>query len=394
MKVVEVKPFVVKPRTNAKGAIYWFLVRITTDSNIVGWGEVFWNAYSPSIYKKMVSHIAENYLIGENPFDVEKLFRKIFAVHGYSRADISTMGIASGLEIACWDIIGKETGRPVYDLLGGTINERVKTYTYLEAENESVWCEDFWRDEDACVKNAVELSKMGFPAIKFDPYAPFLGPRAPAQPTLETLTRAANTVRRIREELGDKCDIIIGTHGQYTTAGMIRVAKTLEKYSPLWLEEPTPPENYSVLKKVTRATTIPIATGERLTTKYEMAPLIAEGCVDIVQLDLGGIGGILEAKKVAAMAEAFHMQVTPHFSGGPIIYAAEIQLDVCTPNFLIQESIAKMDSLGMDLLLSKPFVWEDGYIIPSKEPGLGIEILQEKVDQYSVDEYEEKNINL
>jgi 2-dehydro-3-deoxyphosphogalactonate aldolase len=394
MQVVDVKPYVVKTRTNAGGGVYWFLLRVTTDSNTVGWGEVVWNAYPPPIYKKMVCHMAEKFLIGEDPFCTEKLFRRIFACHSYSRVDISAMGIASGLEIACWDIIGKETGRPVYDLLGGMMNEKVKTYTYLAEKDENVWCEDFWRDEEACVKRAVECMEEGFKAIKFDPYSPYIGSLSPFQPSLEMMARSERTVRRIREGIGDKCDIIIGTHGQFTVAGMIRVAKNLEKYNPLWLEEPAPPENHSVLKKITRSTSIPVATGERLATKYEIAPLIAEGCVDIVQLDVGGVGGILEAKKIAAMADAFHMQITPHFYAGPVMYAAEIQLDVCTPNFLIQESIGKMDRLGMDLLLAKPFVWEDGYIIPSKEPGLGIEIAQEKIDKYSIEDYEEKNVLL
>jgi len=394
MKVVEVRPYVVKTRTNAKGGVYWFLIRVTTDSNTVGWGEAYWNAYPPSVYKSMVTHIAEKYLIGQSPFDVEKLFRRVLTGHSFSRVDMSAMGILSGLEIACWDIIGKETGKPIYMLMGGVVNEKIRTYTYLAEENEAIWCEDFWQMEEACIERAAHNVKMGFTAIKFDPYSPYIGSLSPYQPSLEMMSRAERTVKGIREAVGDKCDIIIGTHGQFTPAAAIRVARSLEKYNPLWLEEPTPPENPAVLKKVAQATSIPIATGERLATKYEMASLIAEGCVDIVQLDLGGVGGILEAKKIAAMADAFHMQITPHFWAGPINFAAQIQLDVSCANFLIQESIEKMNRFGLDVLLRKPFVWQDGYIIPSKEPGLGIEIDQEKIDQYSVEDYQERNVLL
>jgi 2-dehydro-3-deoxyphosphogalactonate aldolase len=131
-----------------------------------------------------------------------------------------------------------------------------------------------------------------------------------------------------------------------------------------------------------------------LATKYEIAPLIAEGSVDIVQLDLAGIGGILEAKKIAALAEAFHIQITPHFWAGPISFAAQIQIDVCCANFLIQEAIEKMDRYGLEVLLKKPFVWDEGYIIPSKEPGLGIEIDEDELEKHAVDAYEEKSVLL
>jgi 2-dehydro-3-deoxyphosphogalactonate aldolase len=168
----------------------------------------------------------------------------------------------------------------------------------------------------------------------------------------------------------------------------------LEQYDPLWFEEPTPPENYTAMKEVSRATSIPIAAGERLATKWEFMPLIESKCVDIVQLDLAGMGGLLEGKKIAAIADAAHMQFTPHFWAGPINFAAQIQLDVCSANFLIQESIEKMDTHGLDLLLKTPFEWSEGYIIPSKTPGLGIDIDEDAVERYAIDTFDELNVLL
>ena len=171
------------------------------------------------------------------------------------------------------------------------------------------------------------------------------------------------------------------------------MAKCLEKYDPLWFEEPTPPENPLVLRKVSEATTIPIATGERLATRYEYTALLEQKSCDIFQVDLSGVGGILEAKKLAAMCEAWHTQITTHFWAGPVNFAAQIQLDTCCPNFLIQEAIETMgDFGGFDKVMKKPFCWEEGYIIPSREPGLGIELDEEKIREYVIEDYEEQNI--
>lgn len=393
MKITDVKFYPLKVRNNAKGGVYWFLLKLSTDTGLDGWGEIIWNAYDPGTLRSMVKDIADNYIYGINPFEIEKNFSRIFAKHCKMHTDLSTMGIISGFEIACWDIIGKETGQPIYNLLGGKVNERIRAYTYLYEKEDSIFCEDFWQLPEACAKRAKEYVDMGFTAVKLDPLAPYLDDYAVHMPSRESLIRAEKTVKSIREAVGENVDIIIGTHGQFTAAGAIRVAKCLEKYDPLWFEEPTPPENYTVLKKVSESTTIPIATGERLSTKYEYAGLLAEQSCDIFQLDLSGVGGILEAKKIAAMAEAWHTQITTHFWAGPVNFAAQLQLAACCPNFLIQEAIETMGAFGgFDKVMKKPFQWEEGYFIPPNEPGLGIELDEEKMKQYMIEDYEEKNI--
>ena len=217
--------------------------------------------------------------------------------------------------------------------------------------------------------------KQGFTAIKLDPvggYSVF----DPRQPTLERMALSERFCKQIREAVGDKADILFGTHGQFTVSGAKRLARRLEKYDPLWFEEPVPPERPELMAEVARYTSIPIATGERLCTKYEFAQVLETGAASILQPDLGRVGGLLEAKKIAAMAEARYVQIAPHLYCGPIAAAANIQLAACIPNFLILESIQQMGGFHEKLLKTK-IQWQDGYVIPSKAPGLGVELNEE-----------------
>jgi galactonate dehydratase len=193
---------------------------------------------------------------------------------------------------------------------------------------------------------------------------------------LHELDRSERFVRLIREAVGSKMDLLFGTHGQMTAAGAIRLAKRLEFADPLWFEEPVPPDSPEEMAVVARATSIPIAAGERLTTKYDFARVLRAGAAAILQMNLGRVGGLLEAKKIAGMAEAQHVQIAPHLYCGPIVGAANIQLATCSPNFLILEGIERWQGFHADIL-RKPITWQDGYVIPSREPGLGVELNEE-----------------
>ena len=175
--------------------------------------------------------------------------------------------------------------------------------------------------------------------------------------------------------------MLFGTHGQMTTSGAIRLAKRLEKFDLLWFEEPVPPENLNEMARVARQTSIAIATGERLTTKYEFARVLELQAASILQMALGRVGGILEAKKIASMAEAFYAQIAPHLYCGPISGAADIQISTCSPNFLIQESIQTWGGFHAEIL-KEPIEWQDGYIIPPIKPGLGVELNEEVAARY------------
>lgn len=221
-------------------------------------------------------------------------------------------------------------------------------------------------------QRALEYVEQGFTALKFDPagaYTIYDG----RQPTLEALERSELFMKRIREAVGNRADLLFGTHGQFTAAGAIRLARRLQPYDPLWFEEPVPPENPAEMAKVARQTTIPIATGERLTTKYEFARVLEAQAAAILQPALGRVGGILEAKKIAGMAETYYAQIAPHLYCGPIEGAANVQLSTCTPNFLILEGIQTWDGFHAELL-KNPMRWQDGYVIPPTAPGLGVEL--------------------
>ncbi len=212
---------------------------------------------------------------------------------------------------------------------------------------------------------------QGFTGVKFDPIAQ--GGITPRQLSLETLDNAEAVTESVRKAIGGKCDILIGTHGQMTTSSAIRLAKRLEPFDPLWFEEPVPPENVDEMARVARATSIPIATGERLSTKYEFAELLEKQAAQILQMDMGRVGGIMEAKKIAGMAEAHYAEIAPHLWCGPIAWAAAIQLDTCSPNFLIQEGIETWGGFYAEIVKEAPR-FEGGYIIPPTAPGLGVEL--------------------
>ena len=198
----------------------------------------------------------------------------------------------------------------------------------------------------------------------------------PHMPELEVIDRSARFLKALREAVGTRADLLFGTHGQFSPSGAKRMARVMEQYDPLWFEEPTPPERPEIMAEVARSTTIPVATGERLTTKYEFARVLELGAANILQMNLGRVGGILEAKKIASMAEAFYAHIAPHLYCGPIVGAANIQVSATCPNFLILESIRQWDGFHAEIL-KKPVQWEDGYVIVSDEPGLGVELNEE-----------------
>jgi galactonate dehydratase len=372
MKLSDIRTFVVGNPPPHYGGQYFVFVKLTTDGNVSGIGEAYSVPFEPHLVARMIEDVFARYLHGEDPHDIERMWRRVYSA-GYSQhPDLTLMGVLSALEMACWDIIGKEANQPVYKLLGGRVHERLRTYTYIYARpGDAV---DVYRDPELSAERAVEYLKQGFTAIKFDPlgaasYSAFDG----RQLSLEALELAERFVRRIREAVGSSADLLIGTHGQMTAAAAIRLARRLEPCDPLWLEEPVPPDAPEEMAKVARATRIPIAAGERLTTKYDFARLLAAGSAAILQMNLGRVGGLLEAKKIAGMAEVHHVQIAPHLYCGPVVAAASIQLATCSPNFLIQEGIERWAGFQAELLV-KPIVWQDGYVLPPEAPGLGIEL--------------------
>jgi L-alanine-DL-glutamate epimerase-like enolase superfamily enzyme len=279
------------------------------------------------------------------------------------------IGAFSGLEIACWDILGKARGRPVWALLGGKMNPRIRAYTYLYPLPHHP-ITPFWTSADMAAESAADCVARGYTAVKFDPAGPYTL-RGGHMPAMTDISLSVEFCRKIRAAVGDKADLLFGTHGQFTTAGAIRLGQALEPYSPLWYEEPVPPDNVGAMAQVARAVRIPVATGERLTTKAEFAPVLREGAAAILQPALGRAGGIWEMKKVAAMAEVYNAQMAPHLYAGPVEWAANVHFAASIPNILMCESI---ETPFHDALIKGGIRVEGGYITPPEAPGLGIEV--------------------
>ncbi len=372
MKLTECEVFVVGNPPPRRGGRYFIFVKLVTDDGITGIGEVYAASFGPHTVAAMVRDVFARYFEGADPHRIEHLWRLTYG-SGYSlRPDPSLVGVLSGLEIACWDIIGKSAGKPVYDLLGGRCRERIRSYTYLypdAGDTYSVAEKNVYNDPDLAAERAAEYLSMGFTALKFDPAGPYTVYDA-HQPRMEDLDRSEAFCRALRAAVGDRADLLFGTHGQFTTSGAKRLARRIEPYDPLWFEEPVPAEMPEQMAEVARATSVPIATGERLCTKWEFARVLACGAASILQPALGRVGGILEAKKIAAMAEAHYAQMAPHLYAGPVEGAANVQLAACVPNFLILELIERWD--GFHGQIVSGVHWEEGYVIPSREPGLGI----------------------
>ncbi len=378
MRITDFETFVVGNPPPYAGGRYFVFVKLVA-GGVTGWGEVYGATFGPKVVAAMVADVCERHVVGADPFRVTALWRDVYG-RGYSgRPDISLSGVLSGIEMALLDIAGKATGRSVVDLIGGRVRERLRTYTYLyprfEAGEHAYSASPVYDDPDAAAERALEYLAQGFTAVKFDPAGAYstLDPR---MPSLERLDLSEAFCRRIREAVGPRCDLLFGTHGQFTTAGAIRLARRLEPYDPLWFEEPVPPEMPERMAEVARATSIPVSTGERLTTRFEFARVLETGAAAILQPNLGRVGGILEARAIAAMAEAHYAQVAPHLYCGPVVGAANIALAAAIPNFLILESIERWDGFHARIL-KRPIRWEDGHVIPPTEPGLGVEVDEE-----------------
>lgn len=376
MHIKDVETFIVGTPDGAPGGRYFLFVKLTTNSGVTGWGEAYGATFGPKVMAAAIEDVAARHLAGHDPHNIEAFFRRCYSSGFTQRPDLSMMGCYSALEMACWDIIGKEAGKPVHQLIGGRVHEALRSYTYLYPAEGSIYPDEtsgrtVYNDPELAAENAVHWVEQGFTAVKFDPAGPYTI-HDPHQPLLTDIERSAAMMKAVRAAVGTRADILFGTHGQFTPSGAARMAKAIEPYDPLWFEEPVPPDMPEAMAEFARKTSIPVATGERLTTKYEFARLLALGAAQIIQPDLGRSGGILEGKKIAAIAEVHHALVAPHCYCGPVAAAANIQLAASLPNFLILEAIKDWGGFHA-ALLKTPLKLENGYTIIPETPGLGIE---------------------
>ncbi len=357
MKIHSFELFTVPPR--------WLFLKVTTECGLIGWGEPIVEGRAETV-KSAVLEMAD-YLVGKDAGRIEDLWQTLYR-GGFYRGGAVLMSAIAGIEQALWDIKGKKYGLPVYEFLGGAVREKMRMYSWIGGD---VPLE--------AVRHAHAAVDAGFTALKMNGTGPLAWVDTP-----EKVDEAVDRVAAVRGAVGRGVDIGIDFHGRVHKPMAKRLLKALEPYAPMFVEEPVLAENNEVLLELARITDIPIATGERMFSRWDFKPLLVSGAADIIQPDLSHAGGIWECRKIAAMAEAFDVAVAPHCPLGPIALAACLQLDFCSPNAFIQEqSLGIHYNIGSDLLdyLTDPgvFQYEDGYVPLLTDPGLGIAINEDKV---------------
>lgn len=343
------------------------IVEVQTDEGITGLGEVRMLQHTDAL----LGYLAEalpSHVIGFDPFDVEGLVLRMTR-HDYARPGEIAMSALAILEIACWDIKGKALGLPVHKLLGGPVRDKIKAYAngWYQVERTP---EEFHAAARAVVDR-------GYRALKLDPFGAGM-----FELDSEETARSLSLVEAVRDAVGPDVEILIEMHGRFNPSTAIRMANRLSKYDPSWIEEPVPPENLRALAKVAAHTDIPIATGERMHTRYDYRELFELQCADILQTDITHSGGLLEAKKLAGAAETHYMLMAPHNVGGPISTAANLHLAASTVNFKIQENFNDFaDSYVKSCEIGVPEV-VDGYFPIPTAPGLGVSLDQEELARH------------
>ena len=348
MKITNMETFHVPPR--------WMFLKISTDEGIVGWGEPVIEGRAQTVEKAIEE--LKPVLIGQDPTRIEHLWQTMYCTTFYRGGPILTACI-SGIGQALWDIKGKQLGVPVYELLGGRCRDKVRMYAHAGGGT-----------PEECAESAKARVAQGFNAIK-------MGVDAPVEhvDTLGYIKRNAEKIAAAREAVGDDVDIGIDFHGRIHAGMANRLIDAFEPYYPMFIEEPLLPENVDMMAYIASKTSVPIATGERLFTKFAFREVLEKHAATVLQPDICHCGGIFEAKKIAAMAEAYHCSVAPHNPLGPISLAACIQADACIPNFLIQEHPGMEDGRDRGVgYLKEPIVIKDSYVELTDKPGLGIEV--------------------
>ncbi len=357
MKITSLTLYKVKPR--------WVFLKMDTDEGISGWGEPILEG-KPNTSIAAVKEL-ERHLIGQDPTQIERLFQQLYR-GGFYRGGEIQMSAISGIEQALWDIKGKALGVPVYDLMGGAVRDKIKVYAWIGGD-----------DPEKADQDAKKRLEQGFLNLKMNATGPCerIGDYGELDAAVERLAR-------VRAIVGDKIGIAVDFHGRVRKSMAKTLVKLMEPYRPLFYEEPLLPEHLDFLPELARYTSIPLATGERLYGRWAYKQLISQGTIDIVQPDLSHTGGIWEGRKIAAMAEAYDVGVAPHCPLGPLALASSLQLDACTPNFVIQETSLKMqyNESGdiLDYVKNKDvFDVKEGYIDLPHLPGLGVDIDEEAV---------------
>ncbi|MFC3476767.1 galactonate dehydratase [Halobacterium litoreum] len=353
MRITDYELFHAPPR--------WLFLKVTTSDGTVGWGEPVVEGRARTV-ETAVEELFDNYLLGEDPTRIEDHWQAMYR-GGFYRGGPILMSAIAGVDQALWDIKGKQLGAPVYELLGGPARDRVRVYQWIGGDR-----------PDDVGDAAAEKVDAGFTALKMN-----------ATPELErvdsprAVDEAVERLAAVREAVGDDVDIGVDFHGRVSKPMAKRLVAALEPYDPFFVEEPVLPEHNDALPEIAAKTTTPIATGERMFSRWDFKEVFEQGSVDVIQPDLSHAGGITEVNKIASMAEAYDVALAPHCPLGPVALASCVQVDAAAPNALIQEQSLDIHyNESSDVLdyLADPsvFEYEDGYVDLPEGPGLGIEV--------------------
>lgn len=354
MKITKLELLKVRPR--------WMFLKMYTDTDLVGLGEPVLEGHCTSV--EAVVREFEDYLIGKDPMQIEHHVQALYR-GGFYRGGPLMLSAISGIEQAMWDIKGKFYNCPVWEMLGGKVRDKIRMYTHIKR---TAVAGDFSVDEMLNITD--ERLRAGYTALKYS-----IIPSIRAIDTPQNLMGHIARFAAVRERIGDSVDLAIDFHGRVSPAMALRLAEELKPYRPFFIEEPCLPENVDCMVNIARSTSIPIAAGERLFGKWQFRELLEKQAVAVVQPDICHCGGIFEGRKIALMSELYFGSIAPHNPLGPISLAACLQVDACSPNFLVQEHPGNPD--GGDLgvgYLKEPFVMNDGYIDVPTKPGLGVEL--------------------
>jgi galactonate dehydratase len=362
MKITAVEPVVLG--TSWRNLIF---LKVTTDEGLVGIGECTLQNRDEGVLGYLPGAV-RRHVLGSDPFNIEDLWLRMYRNEFWRGGPISTT-VMSGIEIACWDIIGKATNQPVWRLLGGRCHEKVKAYA-------NAWYTVERKPEEFAKRVKVVLDK-GYKALKVDPF----GPGALELSRAEKI-RSVDLVAAIRDAVGPDVEIFVEMHGRFSAATAIEIARMLEPFAPGWIEEPCPPEDIPSLEKVAAQVKIPVATGERYFTHYGFREVIESGAPDILQPDVIHAGGILDMKKIAALADVRSMVIAPHNSNGPVCTAASVHFDFCTTNIKIQECFDDFSEEWVVEAVPGTPRPKDGYFHLPEGPGLGVSLNEDLIKEH------------
>jgi galactonate dehydratase len=341
------------------GVRNYLFIRLQTDSGLTGIGEATLEWQEKTVETLIHEFFAERYVVGANPCDIEDLVSRM--VRDQYQGGATVMTAISAIEIALWDILGKDCGKPVYQLLGGRCHENIPAYA-------NGWYGGARTPEEYAVR-AKQVVGMGYRALKFDPF----GVAWKDLPRPE-FRRSMELVERVRAVVGDDVEIMIEGHGRFNVETSLEIAHALEPYRSAWFEEPVSSENVESLEIIKSRTRVRIAAGERLYSSADFFRLISRRAADVVQMDVAHCGGILTSKKIAAMAAAQDLSISPHCSVGPVALAAALHLDMCTPNLKLQEAFGEFEAGWRDALVHGWNPIHKGLFHISDAPGLGVEL--------------------